>query len=590
MSFPEHFTWGAAASSYQIEGGWDADGKGPSVWDMFTRTGNRVWERHTGRQACDHYHRYREDVALMREMGLRAYRLSVSWPRVIPDGAGRPNAAGLDFYDRLVDELLAAGIEPWITLFHFDYPYALFLRGGWLNPESPRWFAKYTETVVKRLSDRVTRWMTVNEPQCFIDLGHGKADHAPGLSLDVAEVLLAGHHALLAHGRAVEQIREHARRAPFVGWSPAGSIYLPATDTPQDLAAARQATADIYPDGVWNNRWWGDPVIHGRYPEEGFKVYGAENVPKHSEADMRLIRQPLDFYGCNIFSATPVQAGPDGRPVKADLAPGYADTHHLWKVTPEALYWGPRFLSEMYGLPIVVTENGLSSTDSVSLDGQVHDPGRVDFMHRYLLALRRALAEGIDVRGYFAWSVMDNFEWSQGYQHRFGLIHVDYETQRRTLKDSAHWYREVIATNGASLGTGEEAGEPLHYAVKEAIQYVRTHIQENFKIKDLAAHLRCHPDFLSRKFKATTGSDLSDYIRQARIDHARDLLKNPKTLIDDAAELSGFSDRIHFSKVFRKLTGQTPAEYQRQFRVPREEAPAVGTSLRVTHPRSSGRR
>ena len=459
-----------------------------------------------------------------------------------------------------------------------------------MNPESPGWFAKYTEVVVKRLSDRVTRWMTVNEPQCFIDLGHGKAEHAPGLALELQEVLLAGHHTLLAHGRAVQQIREHARKAPFVGWSPAGSVYIPATDSPQDIKAARDATLAIYPDGVWNNRWWGDPVIHGRYPEEGIQVYGASAMPHYTDADMRLIQQPLDFYGCNIFAATHVQAGPEGTPVKAPLPPGYPDTHHLWKQTPEALYWGPRFLAEQYGLPIVVTENGLSNTDIVSVDGQVHDPNRIDFMNRYLLALRRAVDEGVDVRGYFAWSVMDNFEWAEGYKHRFGMIHVDFETQRRTLKDSAHWYREVIATNGANLATGQAGEAPLHYAVKEAIQYVRAHIQENFKIRELAAHLRCHPDFLSRKFKATTGTDLSTYIRQARIDHARELLKHSKMLIDEAADLSGFSDRIHFSKVFRKLTGQTPAEYQRQFRVPRDESDLRQSALREKHPRSQGRR
>jgi len=453
-SFPSNFTWGAAAAAYQIEGAWDADGKGPSVWDMLAHEKGRVWEGHTGDTACDHYHRYQEDVALMAGIGLQAYRLSVSWPRVMPAGTGAVNAAGLGFYDRLVDELLAAGIQPWVTLFHWDFPYELFLRGGWLNPDSAKWFADYTAVVVDRLSDRVSHWITLNEPQCFIGLGHLHGDHAPGLRLGLREVLQAGHHALLAHGLSVQTIRARSRSAPSIGWAPVGSIHYPLTDSPEDRAAAYAGMDAVWGENCWNNRWWGDAPVFGAYPEQGLRAYG-KNAPRVRPSDFDIIRQPLDFYGCNIYHAMPTQAGPDGKPVVTPFAPGFPHTHFLWKRTDEALYWGSRFLAERYKLPVVITENGLTLPDWVSLDGAVHDPLRIDFLTRYLRGLQRAIADGVDVRGYFHWSIMDNFEWAEGYKHRFGLIHVDYETQQRTLKDSAHWYREVIRSNGASLHDAE---------------------------------------------------------------------------------------------------------------------------------------
>jgi len=453
MSFCKNFTWGAAAASYQIEGAWDEDGKGRSVWDMVTRQKGRIWEGNTGNVACDHYHRYKEDVGFMSEIGLHAYRLSVSWPRVLPQGTGKVNDAGLAFYDRLVDELLAKKIDPWVTLFHWDFPYDLFLRGGWLNPDSPRWFADYTAVVVDKLSDRVKHWITLNEPQCFIGLGHlgGMHEHAPSLRLGMEEVLIAAHHCLMAHGKSVQTIRARARTSPLIGWAPVGSTYFPATESAEDIEAARVATLDVYADHFWNNTWFADPVVFGHYPEAGLKAYG-NAVPKYSSSDMETICQPLDFYGVNIYSGTPIKAGPDGKPVAVSFPTGHPHTHFTWKIAPEALYWGPKFIAEHYKLPIVITENGLSNVDFVSLDGKVHDPQRIDFLNRYLLALQRAARDGVDIRGYFHWSIMDNFEWAEGYKHRFGLIHIDYETQKRTLKDSALWYREVIRTNGASLG------------------------------------------------------------------------------------------------------------------------------------------
>ncbi len=388
----------------------------------------------------------------MSEIGLKAYRLSINWPRILPAGTGAVNKPGIDFYDRLIDELLAKGIEPWVTLYHWELPYELFLRGGWLNPEIPEWFAEYTAVVVDKLSDRVSRWMTINEPQCFIGMGYlkGPGIHAPGFKLDMPEALRAAHHALLAHGRSVQTIRSRAKLKPIVGWAPVGESRYPVTDTPANRAATMRGMADVYHDNMWNNVWWGDPVILGHYPEEGLRVYG-KNVPKFKDSDMDVIRQPLDFYGCNIYAAVPIEEGPDGNPRAATLPAGFRHTHFTWRVTPEALYWGPKFLSERYKIPVVITENGMSGCDWVALDGSVHDASRIDFLHRYLLSVHQAIADGVRIDGYFHWSILDNFEWAEGYKHRFGLIHVDYETQKRTLKDSAFWYREVIKTNGASL-------------------------------------------------------------------------------------------------------------------------------------------
>jgi beta-glucosidase len=585
MIFPNNFTWGASTSAYQIEGAWNEDGKGPSIWDMFSRQPGRVWEGHSGKVACDHYHRYKEDVALMAEIGLKAYRFSFSWTRLIPDGNGTPNKAGLEFYDRLINALLERKIEPWATLFHWDFPLALFLRGGWLNPDSSKWFARYVSIVIEHFSDRISHWVTFNDPQCVIGLGHQTGEYAPGLRLDLPEALLAYHNCLLAHGRAVEAIRSKAKLKPLVGWSSSGVLCYPDSDTPEDIKAARQITLSVFPGTVWNNCWLGDAVVFGHYPEEGLKVYGSA-VPNYPASDFKIIHQPVDFYGCNIFLATRIKADANGNPVEVHLPAGYPDTHHLWKQTPEVLYWGPKFLSENYKLPIIVTENGMSNCDAVGLDGRVHDPGRIEFMTRYLLQLRRAIRNGVDVRGYFTWSLMDCFEWVEGYKHRFGLIHVDYETQKRTPKDSAYWYKEVISSNGSSLDKYTDGGEPPQpYIVSETIRYINNHRNTSFNIKDIAQHLRCHPDFLSRKFKKHTGMELSFHIRKNRVEYAKELLTNPKTLIDEVAEQSGFTDRAHLTKVFRRITGQTPGQYQRQFRVSEnKEAPAP--LIKISNPRS----
>ena len=450
MSFPEGFAWGAATASYQIEGGACEDGKGLSVWDIFCRKQGAIWSGQTGEVACDHYHRCQEDVALMKQMGLNAYRMSVSWARVIPQGVGQVNPKGLEFYDRLVDELLAADILPFITLFHWDYPYELYCRGGWLNPDSPDWFAEYAGVMTEALSDRVTHWITQNEPQCFIGLGHQTGSIAPGDKLRFGEVLRGAHHALLAHGKAVRSMRARAKRDLVIGYAPVGCVKIPATDAPEDIEAARRATFEVSARNCSNNTWWTDPVFKGCYPEDGLELFG-EEAPHVGEGDMETICQPLDFFGVNIYHGQYVRAGTNGRPEEAPLPMGHALTAYRWPVTPDALYWGPRFFHERYGLPVFITENGMSGIDWVALDGKVHDPQRIDYTRRYLRELLRATRDGVDVRGYFHWTLMDNFEWAQGVKERFGLIHVDFPTQKRTLKDSALWYSKVIASNGAAL-------------------------------------------------------------------------------------------------------------------------------------------
>jgi len=451
MSFPASFVWGAATSAYQVEGAAAQDGRGLSVWDTFCKQPGAIWQGQSGDRACDHYNRFRGDIGLMQEIGLRAYRFSISWPRVLPRGVGEVNEKGLAFYDALVDGLLAAGITPYATLFHWDFPEALYQRGGWLNRESAEWFAEYAQVVVDRLSDRVTNWMTLNEPQVFIKFGHGDGTNAPGLKLPLAEQLLAAHHCLLAHGRSVQVIRARAKKPARVGIAPVCVVKYPASASAGDIEAARAATSGVPERLLWNNAWFYDPVVLGGYPAEGLAMYGAD-VPGAAPGDFELMKQPMDFLGLNIYEGQPVKAGADGKAEVVARPVGHPMTAFRWPVEPESLYWGPRFMYERYKLPIYITENGLSNIDWVSLDGKVHDPQRIDFTQRYLLALRRAVADGVDVRGYFHWSLMDNFEWSAGYKERFGLIHVDFETQGRVIKDSAKWYRGVIESNGGSLG------------------------------------------------------------------------------------------------------------------------------------------
>jgi beta-glucosidase len=444
--FPEQFVWGAATAAYQVEGGASAEGRGPSIWDMFCDKAGAIHGGHSGAVASDHYHRWAEDVALFRQLGLNGYRFSISWSRVLPTGVGRPNPAGLAFYDRLVDALLEANITPYVTLFHWDLPLDLQHRGGWSNRDVAQWFADYTALVVRTLGDRVDHYMTLNEPQVFVGHGHYDGRHAPGLKLSLREMLRCGHHALLAHGRSVQAVRAESVRAARVGFAPMGFPKLPVSETHADIDAARQLMFSIIDPNHWNLTWWADPVLLGHYPEDGLRLFG-KDAPPLPDADMDVISQPTDFLGLNIYQGSRVRAGAAGPEVVPTPA-GFPLTAFNWPVTPEALYWGPKFAHERYGKPIFITENGLSCRDWPSLDGGVHDPQRVDFLTRHLRQLHRGISEGVPVEGYFHWSALDNFEWADGYKERFGLIYVDYATGQRIPKDSYHWYAKIIASRG----------------------------------------------------------------------------------------------------------------------------------------------
>lgn len=449
MGFCENFLWGVATAAFQIEGAVAEDGRGPSVWDIFTQEAGRIYDGHTADIACDHYHRWEEDIDLLAELGVKAYRFSLSWTRLFPEGTGEVNERGAAFYLKLIDALLARGIVPLVTLFHWDYPYALEEKGGWLNADSPLWFADYARKAAELFQGRVRNFITFNEPQCFIGLGYGSGVHAPGYQKPQRELVRMAHHVMLAHGLAAREIRSVIPDAK-IGYAPAHMPPIPFSSQPCDVEAARQAYFDLpTTEGfTWSASFWSDPVILGRYPEEtaGFAQLKAY-LPDGWQNDLKVMAQPLDFHGLNIYRGKLTRAGEKG-PEFVTKAPGCPKTAFNWAVTPDALYWGPKFVYERYGVPILITENGMSCHDAVSLDGKVHDPNRIDYTRRYLMALQKAADEGTDIRGYMHWSLLDNFEWAEGYKERFGLVYVDFTTGQRIKKDSFDWYKTVIQSNG----------------------------------------------------------------------------------------------------------------------------------------------
>ena len=438
--FPPEFTWGAATAAYQTEGAATEDGRGECIWDRFTATPGHVANGETGLVACDSYHRYPEDVRLMRELGLDAYRFSIAWPRVVPDGRGQVNAAGLDFYDRLVDELLANGIVPFATLYHWDLPQALEDEGGWPARDTVDAFAEYVEVVVARLGDRVSHWITQNEPWVIAWLGYGRGEHAPGRRSD-RDAFAAAHHVLLAHGRALEVIRRE-RPDARVGITIDVIPIHPSTGTEADLVATREE------DG-FRNRWILDPVLRGSYPEDMVRRF-ARLLPPVEDGDLEAISAPIDFLGVNYYRRHVVKAGPAG-PVVVEVEDG-EHTAVGWEVYPDGLFELLVRLHEDYDAPpLYVTENGAAFGDT-RRNGTVEDPQRTSYLERHLSAVARAIDAGVPVHGYFVWSLLDNFEWARGYGPRFGLVYVDYGTLERVPKQSYHWYRDFIARqrNGAA--------------------------------------------------------------------------------------------------------------------------------------------
>ncbi|BDP43374.1 beta-glucosidase (plasmid) [Deinococcus aetherius] len=427
--FPDGFVFGVATSSYQIEGAAREDGRGPSIWDTFCREPGRIRDASNGDVACDHYHRWPGDLDLIRGLGADAYRFSVAWPRIQPDGKGRVNSAGLDFYERLVDGMLERGLEPHATLYHWDLPQALQDAGGWVSRDTAFHFAEYAHVVAGRLGDRVVSYATLNEPWCSSILSYQIGEHAPGLR-DRRLALAAAHHLLLGHGEAVAAMRGLVREAGLgivLNLQPA----YPASDRGEDVAAARLA------DGTFN-RWFLDPLLRAEYPEDIWEAYGAD-VPEVQPGDLARIAQPTDFLGVNYYSRSVNGASGNVRPA------GSSYTQMGWEVYPQGL---TDLLVRLKGdypdlPPLFITENGAAYPDEPSGD-RVHDPERVRYFQAHLEAVARAARQGVDVRGYFAWSLMDNFEWAYGYTRRFGLVYVDYETQARVLKDSARWYRALL--------------------------------------------------------------------------------------------------------------------------------------------------
>lgn len=451
--FDEKFVWGCASSAYQIEGAWQEDGKGESIWDRFCHDGGHIANGECGDVACDFYHRYREDIAIMKQMGIRGYRFSLSWARILPRGTGPVNPAGVAFYNAVIDELLKNGITPYITLYHWDLPQALQEQGGWGNEQSISRFAEYAAVVSRAFSDRVEHFITFNEPQCFTGLAHLHGNHAPGTACDHRQLFQLVHNVLRAHGAAVIALRQNAKRPILVGYAPTCGMVYPKTESPADIEACRKylfRCPDDMSNWTWNVPWFSDPVFLGHYPADGLEKY-ARYLPEITPEDMELISQPLDFMGENIYNGIMLEADEQGEPRYVEREPGFPTTGNGWPVTPQCLRWGLRLLYERYGLPIYVTENGMCNRDVVSCDGKVHDPQRIDFLNRYILDMEQAIADGADIRGYFHWTLTDNFEWDKGYQDRFGLIFVDFVTQRRIPKDSAAWYAELIRTNGGSL-------------------------------------------------------------------------------------------------------------------------------------------
>ncbi|MBC7940311.1 MAG: beta-glucosidase [Chitinophagaceae bacterium] len=441
-TFASDFVWGFAAAAPQIEGAAFEDGKGASVWDTFSRQPGKVHDGDNLDVACDHYHRYPEDLALMAALGARHYRLSIAWPRIFPTGHGQPSAAGIAFYNRLIDKALELGLTPWVTMFHWDLPQALEDEfGGWRGRGTVDAFALYADTLVKAFGDRVKHWITLNEIICFTTHGYGEGSKAPGLKLPAQVVNQTYHNALLAHGQAVRAVRQFGGPGARVGLTDCSEAMIPVVECAADIEAACQAF-------VAENTRVLEPLFKGRYHPDYLQQAGAD-APEVQAGDLALISQPTDFLGLNIYRGRFVRAAADGRPEILPFPPNYPRADASWLThTPQSIYWCTRMLADLYGVQsIYITENGAGYNDEPPVNGEVLDLHRRDYLRNYLRELQRAIDDGAPVHGYFLWSFMDNFEWADGYARRFGVVYTDYATQQRTPKLSAHWYSEVMRAN-----------------------------------------------------------------------------------------------------------------------------------------------
>lgn len=441
-TFPKDFLWGTATASYQVEGAVHADGRGPSIWDTFSHTPGKTYQGETGDVADDEYHLYKHDVALMSRLGVKGYRFSIAWPRIFPEGTGTPNPKGLDYYKRLLDQLQEAGIEPFCTLFHWDLPQVLQDKGGWASPATGRAFAYYAAYTVGQLSDRISHWMTINEFDSFIDAGYGSGEFAPGLRLPRRELMQTRHNAVLAHGLAVQAIRAAAKRPIKVGLAEDISGTMPAIDDEVHIRAAQIALRE-------ENAPYMTVILEGKYTERYLRGLGAD-APRFTPEDLKIISSPIDFLGINVYTTQEV--------IPADSEPGYlvvsrqASYPHMasdWLyINPQALYWTPKLVADTWGVrTLYITENGCSADDVIRPDGRVLDTDRIMYLRNYLTQLHRGISEGVPVRGYFLWSLLDNYEWTSGYSKRFGITYVDFQTETRTPKLSFDFYQHLIRTN-----------------------------------------------------------------------------------------------------------------------------------------------
>ena len=450
FNFQSNFVWGVASSAYQIEGGWDCDGKGPSIWDTFCHQGSNIANAQTGDISCNHYENYLNDIKLMHSLGIHSYRFSISWPRVFPNGDNVLNSKGLEFYDKLVDALIEYNITPYITLYHWDLPQALEDQGGWQNRDTAVAFSVSAAFICKHFSSRVKNYITINEPQIISFLGYHNGIHAPGLKLSMGATLNVIHNLALAHGMAVNAMRLSANAPVLIGFSSTGELCYPyenqdssninfKSSTKEDIDTARSMSFTVTKDNwMFCHTIFCDAVCLGKYPD----ILGepaSKLISAFKDGDMEIMHQPIDFLGVNIYNGHCVDSNGF-----VPREPGFPRTALKWPITPEVMNWGTRFIYERYQLPIYITENGLSCHDKIYLDGKVHDQERIDFLQRYLLELEKSYLAGTDISGYFHWSFTDNFEWHNGYEDRFGLIYIDYQTQERIPKDSALWYKSII--------------------------------------------------------------------------------------------------------------------------------------------------
>jgi len=447
LTFPENFLWGVATASYQIEGAYNEDGKGESIWDRYCSIPGRIANGDTGKVACDHYHLYPDDVKLLKELGVKTYRLSISWPRIFPNGIGMPNEKGIEFYRKLLTLLVENDIKPAVTLYHWDLPQKMQDIGGWANREMTDYFEQYAKYVFSKLGDLVPIWMTFNEPYIMSHLGHWRGGHAPGIR-DFSTSLLVDHHILLAHGKAVRAYRETGLKGE-IGIALDMSPIHAATQKKEDIETAER-------EDQYKNKFFSDPIFKGKYPQKVLDWFSDKvTLPEVSDEDLKIISTPIDFLGVNYYSRMEIKAGSDQWPILFEYA-GTDDedlkTDMGWEIYPDGLYEILTRLNREYnGVKLYITENGAAFTDVVTEDGQINDVKRLDYLKNHFIKAHAVIESGVNLAGYYVWSFMDNFEWGEGYGRRFGLTYVDYKTQKRTLKKSGHWYKEVIKNNGLDV-------------------------------------------------------------------------------------------------------------------------------------------